>query len=205
MSLSLTAQAPTLGAQAPIVEAPSETSNALPTLPIGASAPTFDDLLAADGRRYSMADFADREALVLIFSSNRCPTAKAYAGRMAALQAEHGPRGAQLVLINSNEPHLYPEESYPRMVERAHEDGYTFPYLVDDGQRLAREYGPQRTFHVFLLDAERRFRYEGRFDDARLAERVTTHDLRNALDDVLAGHPVRVPQTKAFGCSLDLV
>jgi peroxiredoxin len=190
---------------APIVEAPSEASAAHPTLPIGASAPTFDALLAADGRRYSLDDFADREALVLIFSSNRCPTAKAYAGRMRDLQAEYGPRGVQLVLINSNDPHLYPEESYPRMSERAREDGYTFPYLVDEGQRLARAYGPQRTFHVFLLDADRRLRYEGRFDDARLPERVTTHDLRNALDDVLAGTPVRVPQTKAFGCSLDLI
>jgi peroxiredoxin len=198
VSLSLTATPP-------IVEAPTETSSALPTLPIGASAPSFDRLLAADGRYYGMADFADREALVLIFSSNRCPTAKAYAGRMRDLQAEYGPRGVQLILINSNDPYLYPEESYPRTVARAAEDGYTFPYLVDEGQRLAHAYGPQRTFHAFLLDRDRRLRYEGRFDDARLPERVTTHDLRNAIDDVLAGREVRVATTKAFGCSLDLV
>jgi hypothetical protein len=200
VSLELAAPAPT-----PITEASNETSTALPTLPIGASAPTFRGLLATDGRRYDMADFADRQALVLIFSSNRCPTAKAYADRMRGLQAEYGPRRVQLVLINSNDPHLYPEESYPRMIERAAEDGYTFPYLFDEGQRLARAFGPQRTFHVFLLDGARRLRYEGRFDDARLPERVTTNDLRNALDDVLAGREVAVPKTKAFGCSLDLV
>jgi peroxiredoxin len=187
-----------------IPEAPIDASSALPTLPIGASGPPFHGLLAVDGRLYDMADFADRDALVLIFSSNRCPTAKAYAGRMRDLQAEYGPRGVQVLAINSNDPHLYPEESYGRMAERAADDGYTFPYLFDDGQRLARAYGPQRTFHVFVLDRDRRLRYEGRFDDARLAERVTTHDLRNALDDVLAGREVRVPTTKAFGCSLDL-
>jgi peroxiredoxin len=194
-----------LAAPVAIPEAPLDASAAHPTLPIGASAPPFEKLLATDGRRYDMADFSDREALVLIFASNRCPTVKAYAGRMRELQAEYAPRGVQLVAINSNDPHLYPEESYPRMVQRAAEDGYTFPYLFDEGQRLARAYGPQRTFHVFLLDRDRRLRYEGRFDDARLPERVTSSDLRNALDDVLAGREVRVPRTKAFGCSLDIV
>lgn len=176
-----------------------------PILPIGAPAPPFERLLGIDGRRHSFDDFADRSALVLVFSSNRCPTAKAYAARLSALQAEYGPRGVQLVLVNSNDPHLYPEESYPRMVERAREDGYAFPYLVDEGQRVARSYGPTRTFEVFVLDRERRLRYTGRFDDARLPERVTTTDLADALDDLLAGREVRTPRTRPFGCSLDLV
>jgi len=175
------------------------------TLEAGAIAPAFEGLLAADGRTYSLSTFADRAAVVLIFSSNRCPTAKAYAGRMNQLQADYGPRGVQVVAINSNDPHLYPDESLPRMVERARDDGYTFPYLEDRGQQLARAYGPTCTFHVFLLDEDRRIRYEGRFDDARLQERMTSPDLRNALDDVLAGRAVRVPKTRAFGCSLDLV
>jgi hypothetical protein len=91
------------------------------------------------------------------------------------------------------------------MAERAAEDGYLFPYVVDDGQRVARAYGARCTFHVFLLDGERRIRYEGRFDDSRLTTRVTTHDLRDAIDDVLAGRDVRVPVTRPFGCSLDFV
>ena len=141
---------------------------------------------------------------MLIFSSNRCPTAKAYAERMNALQLDYGPRGVQVLAINSNDPHLYPDERYPRMVDRAAEDRYAFPYLFDEGQYVAKAYGPSCTFHVFALDRERHLRYQGRFDDARLPERVTTHDLRNALDDVLAGRDVRVPSTRAFGCSLDL-
>ncbi len=175
------------------------------TLPVGAAGPAFEGLLGTDGQRYGFSGFADRRVLVLIFSSNRCPTAKAYAERMNALQAEYGPRGMQLLAINSNDPHLYPDESYPRMVERAAEDGYTFPYLVDDGQRLARAYGAICTFHVFVLDRERRLRYQGRFDSSRIAANVTSYDLRNALDDILAGRDVRVATTRPFGCSLDFV
>jgi len=145
------------------------------------------------------------DLLVLVFSSNRCPTARAYAERMNALQTDGRSSGIQLVAINSNDPHLYPDESYPRMVERATEDGYAFPYLVDAGQQLARALGASCTFHVFLFDRERQLRYQGRFDDSRLPERVTSHDLRNAIDDLRAGREVRVPTTRPFGCSLDLV
>jgi peroxiredoxin len=174
------------------------------TLAIGADGPPFQGLLGTDGARHGTADYADREMLVLLFSSNRCPTAKAYTQRMNDLQARYGPRGVQLLAINSNDPHLYPEESYERMIETSTEQSYSFPYLWDEGQRVACAYGPTRTFHVFVLDRERRLRYEGRFDDARLPERVTSHDLANALDDLLTGRPVRVDRTRPFGCSLDL-
>ena len=182
-----------------------EASPGWATLRIGAPGPSFEGLLGTDDRRHGVSDSADRELLVLIFSSNRCPTAKAYAERMNALQAEYGPRGVQVVAINSNDPHLYPDESFPRMVERAAEDGYTFPYLVDEGQRVAKAFGASCTFHVFVLDRARQLRYEGRFDDSRFATNVKSHDLRNAIDDLLAGREVRVPTTRAFGCSLDLV
>jgi peroxiredoxin len=184
-----------------LMEAPGEPA----PLPIGSETPAFEDLLGTDGERYGLSRFADREAIVLIFSSNRCPTAKAYAGRMNALQVDYGPRGVQLLAINSNSPQLYPDESFERMRERAGEDDYSFPYVVDAGQAVARAFGATCTFHVFVLDRERRVRYQGRFDSARLAENVTSHDLRNALDDILAGHEVRVPVTRPFGCSLDYV
>ena len=174
-------------------------------LAIGEAGPSFDGLLGTDGRRHALSDLADREAVVLIFSSNRCPTAKAYGPRMNALQGEFGPRGVAVVAVNANDPHLYPDESYPRMIERAGEGGYTFPYVVDEGQRLARAYGASCTFHVFVLDRERRLRYQGRFDDARIPERVTSHDLADALEDLLAGRAVRTPVTRPFGCSLDFV
>jgi peroxiredoxin len=174
-------------------------------LPIGAGGPPFEGLLATDQKRYGFSSFADREALVLIFGSNRCPTVKAHADRMNALQRDYGPRGVQLVAINSNDPHLYPDESFPHMVEQATTDAYAFPYLFDDGQKVARDYGATCTFHVFVLDRDRRLRYEGRFDDSRIAANVTSHDVRDALDDILAGREVRVSITRPFGCSLDLV
>jgi peroxiredoxin len=182
-----------------------EASPARASLRIGSPAPAFEGLLGTDGQRYGFERFDERTALVLIFSSNRCPTAKAYAERMNELQRDYGPRGVQLVALNSNDPHLYPDESVERMVERATDDRYGFPYLVDDGQRVARAYGAECTFHVFLLDGDRRLRYRGRFDDARLPERVTSRDLTDALDDILAGRDVRRPDTRPFGCSLDLV
>jgi peroxiredoxin len=185
--------------------APDAASGAPAILPIGSHGPAFAGLLGVDGKRLSLADLGEREIVVVVFTSNRCPTAKAYTDRLNALQAAYGPRGVQLVLVNSNDPHLYPDESYARMVSLSRELGYTFPYLLDEGQQLARAYGPQRTFHVFVLDRQRTLRYQGRFDDARVATSVTTPDLANALDDLLAGNPVRVPETKAFGCSLDLM
>lgn len=175
------------------------------TLEIGAPGPVVEGLLGTDGGWHGFSTLADRQALVLIFSSNRCPTAKGYAQRMNELQQDYAERGVQLLAINSNDPHLYPDERYARMVERAAEDQYAFPYLADDGQRVAKAYGASCTFHVFVLDRARRVRYQGRFDDSRIPERVTRHDLRNALDDVLAGRDVGVPTTRPFGCSLDLL
>ena len=142
---------------------------------------------------------------MLIFSSDRCPTTKAYGARLKALQLEYAPRGIQLLALNSNDPQLDPDESYPRMVGRAAEDGYVFPYVVDDGQLFVKAYRVTCTFHVFLLDRERRLRYEGRFDNSRIAANVTSRDPREALDDVLAGRDIRVAIVRPFGCSLDFV
>jgi peroxiredoxin len=159
---------------------------------------------AVDRRRYGLRDFADKDLLVLIFDSNRCPTAKADVPRMIELLEDYGGRGVQLIAVNSTNPYLYADESYEAMVRRATEGGFNFPYLKDEDQRIAKAFGPTCTFHVFVLDRERRLRYRGRFDDSRNPARVTTTDLRNALDDILAGSPVRVPETDAFGCALDL-
>lgn len=175
------------------------------TLPVGASGPAFEDLLGTDGHGHGFSSFFEKNALVLIFSSNRCPTAKAYGERMNVLQREYGPRGVQLLAINSNDPYLYPDESYPRMVDRATEDAYAFPYLFDDGQRVAKAYGARCTFHVFVLDWFRNLRYEGRFDNSRIPTNVMSRDLADALDDLLAGRQVRVTNTRPFGCSLDFV
>lgn len=178
---------------------------ASPTLRIGDRAPGFEGLLGVDGVRYGLSSFAQRRLLVVIFSSNRCPTVKAYEGRLNDVQETYGAKGVQLVAINSNDPHLYPEESFGRMVEFARDSGYNFPYLLDRVQSTGRAYGATRTFHIVVLDEARRVRYMGRFDDSRIPARVTSHDLKDALDDLLAGRDVRTPETRPFGCSLDYV
>jgi peroxiredoxin len=183
----------------------ADPSRGATTLALGEPGPSFEGLLGTDGLRYSFRDFVQAGVLVLIFSSNRCPTAKAYGLRMNNLATDYGPKGVQLIAINSNDPRLYPDESLARMVELADEAGYPFPYLVDEGQKVARAYGAECTFHVFVLDGGRVLRYQGRFDNARLEDRVTRHDLRDALEDVLAGVDVRTPTTRPFGCSLDFV
>ena len=162
-----------------------------------------EPLLGTDGKRYRLSSFPD-DVLVVVFNSNRCPTAKAYEERLIALQDEYAARGIRVIAVNSTNPHLYAEESYAAMIEHAREAGFTFPYLKDDRQDLARTFGAECTLHAFVLDRERRLRYRGRIDDSRNPAKVTVSDLRNALDDVLAERDVRVAETTAFGCALDI-
>jgi predicted metal-binding membrane protein/peroxiredoxin len=174
------------------------------TLPIGAPGPAFQDVRATDGRHWSLSDVAGAPAVVLIFTSNRCPTAKAHAARLETLRRAYEPRGVRILLINSNDPHLHPEERFERMVERAAADGDRLPYLWDADQSIARAYGPTCTFHAFVLDGSGRLAYEGRFDDARLEERVRSRDVEAALDAILGGRDVDVASTPAFGCALEI-
>ena len=175
---------------------------AVGTLELGQRAPDFTDLLGVDGRRLSLSSFDHKPFLVLIFSCNGCPTVKASEDRMIAIQAAYGARGVQLLAINSNNSYLSPADTYPEMVKRAAEKGFNFPYVKDDDGTVGRQFGAISTPHVFVLDPERRVRYKGRIDDSRDPSQVTVRDLNNALDDLLAGRPVRVPETRPFGCAV---
>jgi thiol-disulfide isomerase/thioredoxin len=172
------------------------------TLELEESAPVFKDLLSVNGKRYSLSSFADSPVLVVIFTCNHCPYVKAYEERIVTIQRDYANKGVQFVGINSNDEKSYPEDSYPEMVKRAKERGFNFPYLRDADQVAATDYGAVCTPHVFVFDKDRMLRYRGRIDDSKEPTRVTTHDLRNALDDLVSGKPVRVPDTKPFGCSV---
>ncbi len=171
-------------------------------LEVGQRAPDFRDLLGIDGRRLALSSFDDAPLLVVIFSCNGCPTVKASEDRIIALQEAYGPLGVQIVAINSNNSYLSPADTYPEMVKRAREKAFNFPYLKDDDGGVGRVYGAISTPHAFLFDRERCLRYNGRIDDSRDPARVTVHDLRNAIDDLLAGRPPRVAKTKPFGCAI---
>ena len=169
---------------------------------IGTRAPEFGELAGADGKRYSRASFQESEILVLVFSSNGCPTVRAFEERMAGIQEEYGPRGVQLVSINSNNPYLSPGDSLVEMVRRAREKQFNFPYLKDERGNVARAHGATCTPHAFVLDKERLIRYRGRIDDSRMVAAVKSPDLRNALDDLLTGAVVRQTETEPFGCAI---
>lgn len=171
------------------------------TLRLGEHSPDFD-LPGVDGKNHSLSSFADRPVLVVIFSCNHCPYVKDYEDRMVSIQKDNVDRGVQLVAINSNDEKAYPEDSFPEMIKRAKAKGFNFPYLRDESQTVVEAYGGVCTPHVFAFDSGRILRYRGRIDDSRDSSKVKAHDLRNALDDLLAGRAVRVPDTRPFGCSI---
>lgn len=171
-------------------------------LKVGETAPDFRDLLGTDGKRYSLASFADVPTMVLIASCNHCPYVQAYEDRMIAIQRDYMDRGVGLVAVNSNYDKDYPEDSYENMTKRAKEKGFNFPYIRDEDQSLARAISAVCTPETFVFDKGRKLVYHGRIDDNRAPSKVTTHDLRNALEAITAGKKAAVVETRPFGCSI---
>lgn len=172
------------------------------TLEIGSPAPDFS-LKGTDNQAYSLASFKASKALCVMFSCNHCPYVQAYEGRFKALQSDFGPRGFQLVAINSNDATQYAEDGFDAMVQRAKEQGFNFPYLRDEDQSVARAFGAVRTPHVFLFDAGRKLAYLGRIDDSwDKPDKVTHRELADAIEDILADRPVKVAETFAVGCTI---
>lgn len=180
-------------------------------LAIGETAPDFN-LPGVDGRNYRLADFADAKVLVVVFTCNHCPTAQAYEERIKKLAEDYKGKGAALVAISPNDPKAvrldelgYSDlnDSLVEMKFRAREKGFKFPYLYDgETQKVSRAYRPATTPHVFIFDKERRLRYVGRVDDSEKAERVKSHDARNAIEALLSGKAVPIKKTKTIGCSI---
>jgi thiol-disulfide isomerase/thioredoxin len=182
------------------------------TLEIGQTAPDFN-LPGVDGRNYKLADFADAEILVVIFTCNHCPTAQAYEERIKKLAADYKDKGVALVAISSNDPKAVRldelswtdvGDSLEEMKIRAWDKRFNFPYLYDgDTQQAANTYGPVATPHTFIFDKERKLRYVGRIDSTEWKLKPNTvHDARNAIEALLAGEKVPVEKTKTFGCSI---
>jgi thiol-disulfide isomerase/thioredoxin len=210
-SVSLLSTLLALVALASLPPCPSHAAEGPPTLEIGATAPDFD-LPGIDGRRYTLASFSQAKVLVIIFTANHCPTAQAYEGRIARLDAEFRARGVEIVLVSPNDPlavrldeQAYSDlgDSFEEMKLRAKERGWTFPYLYDgETEAMSRKYGPAATPHVFVFDAQRKLRFVGRIDDDDNPAKAKTAETRDAIEALLAGKPVPVAKTKVFGCSI---
>lgn len=172
------------------------------TLELGKPAIDFD-LPGVDGSRYSLASFNDANVLVVVFSCNHCPYVVGSEDRMIRFYNDYAPYELAMVAINSNETENHPTDSFDHMVQRAREKGFPFPYVRDESQEVAWKYGPLRTPHFFVFDHDRLLRYTGRMDDnPRQPGAETTHELRDAVDDLLVGRSVRVPATNPIGCNV---
>jgi peroxiredoxin len=172
------------------------------TLQIGTKAPDFK-LTATDGRTYGLADFKEARVLVVFFTCNHCPYVVGSDELTRQTADRFAPRGVRFVGINSNSRNTYPEDSFEHMVKRMQQQRFPWVYLHDESQAVARAYGALRTPHFYVFDAARTLVYTGRgVDNPREASKVTVNDLANALEDHLAGHPVRVPLTNPIGCNV---
>jgi thiol-disulfide isomerase/thioredoxin len=181
------------------------------TLEIGRRAPDFN-LPGVDGRNYRLADFADAEILVVVFTCNHCPTAQAYEDRIIKLTSDYKNKGVAVVAISPNDPlavrldelgYSDMSDTFEEMKIRAGDKNYNFPYLYDGKtQAIAVAYGPVATPHLFIFDNQRKLRYTGRFDDSEKPKQVKSKDAINAIEAILAGRKVPVEKTIAFGCSI---
>ena len=171
---------------------------------LGTPAPDFRLLEPATGEYRSLTDFRDAPALLVIFMCNHCPYVVHIREALAEFAREYQPKGLAMVGINANDAEKYPDDSPEKMVDEVIKAGYTFPYLYDADQSVARAYRAACTPDLFLYDADRRLVYRGQFDDARPRndEPVTGRDLRAAVEAVLAGRPAPEDQKPSLGCNI---
>ncbi|MDH2428253.1 thioredoxin family protein [Sphaerisporangium sp. TRM90804] len=171
-------------------------------VPLGTPAPDFD-LPSIDGGRVALSDLKSTPATLVVFLSNHCPYVRRIEQGIGALASDYHDRLTTLAIC-SNDVVRYPDDDRPALVAQAERAGFAFPYLVDETQRVAKEYKAACTPDFFLYDADRRLAYRGEFDDARPSNRVpvTGASLRAAIDAVLAGQPVPGPQNPSLGCSI---
>lgn len=157
----------------------------------------LDDL---GGKQQTLAGLKGKNATVLIFLSARCPVSIAYSERMEKLAQDYKARGVSVIGIASNAT-----ETTADLKSHAAEHRMTFPILQDKGNKIADQLGATRTPEVFLLDATGKLVYRGRIDNQKNAAMVTSNDLRDAIDETLAGKAVTKTRADAFGCTIKRV
>ncbi len=188
----------------------AETSKVVP-LEIGAAAPDFN-LPGVDGREYRLADFADANILVIVFTANHCPTAQAYESRLMQLVTDYKSKGVAVVAISPNDPlavrldemgYTDMGDSFEEMKLRAAERKFNFPYLYDgQTQTVSRAYGPVSTPHVFIFDKERKLQYSGAVDNSDDPSKIKKSFVRDAIDAMLDGREIAIKKMKTFGCTI---
>jgi peroxiredoxin len=159
-----------------------------------------------DGKMVSLKDIKNAKGYIVVFTCNHCPYAQAYESRIIALDKKYKKLGYPVVAINPNNPDKVKEDSFANMQARAKEKNYTFPYLLDDGQKIFPQYGATKTPHVYVLQKTAKgnvVKYIGAIDDNyEDAAAVKNKYAEDAIDALLSGKDVTVKETKAIGCSI---
>lgn len=170
---------------------------------LGTPAPDFD-LPAVAGGRYRLSDAGSKKALLVMFICRHCPYVQHIKGELARLDRDYRSGDLAMVAISSNDAKTYPDDSPESLAAFARECGYTFPFLYDQTQEVARSYTAACTPDFFLYDGARRLHYRGQLDDSRPGngKPVTGADLRRAIDTVLAGGPPLPDQRPSVGCNI---
>ena len=181
-----------------------------PILAIGSPAPDFS-LPGVDGKTHTLREYAGSKILAIVFECNHCPVSQLYEGRIEKLYKEYRGKGVNFVAINPNNPksirlnelgYTDVNDSLAEMKIRTAFRGRELPYLYDgDTQGVSIKFGVVATPHIYLFDQERKLQYQGRIDDNQREELVKSQDARNAIEAMLAGRPVPVTDTNAFGCT----
>lgn len=172
-------------------------------LQLGTPAPDFD-LPEPSGKRVRLADFSAAQGLVVAFICNHCPFVKHIREGLAAYARDYAERNIALVAINANDFVTYTGDTPERMQEEIDSFGYSFPYVYDESQQVAKDYRAACTPEFYLFDADRKLVYRGRFDAATPGndEPVTGRELRRATEALLAGKAPVPDQKPGVGCNI---
>ena len=173
-------------------------------LPIGSSLPNPDKKMKSiSGKEVSFKDVMDKEGLLVMFSCNTCPVVRAYQSRTIEVCKYAGDKQIGVILVNSNEASRDDGDSYNDMKDYASEQGYKWPYVLDDKSDMANAFGASRTPECFLFNAEGKLVYHGAIDNNQNGPRgVTRKHLMIAMDEMLAGKDVSVKTTRSVGCTI---
>jgi len=159
-----------------------------------------------DGKFVSLRDYSGAKGFIVVFTCNHCPFAKLYPPRLNELNTKYKPLGVPLIAISSTDTITFDDDTYPRMVEKARNEHFNFPYLFDDLQTVAKNFSAQRTPHAFVIWNEQGrwvVKYNGAVDDnGAEPQHVKNHYVADAVDALLAGREVAVKDTRSIGCQI---
>lgn len=164
------------------------------------------NLKDVNGKMVSLKNYEEAKGYIIVFTCNHCPFSQAYEERIIALDKKYQSKGFPVIAINPTDPEKYESDSYENMQKRAKEKGYTFPYLLDVGQKIFPQYGATNTPHVYVLDKTEqgnKVAYSGAIDDnAKNPAAVQKKYVEDAIDAIIAGKIPEITNTKAIGCTI---